>query len=191
MVGGRYEEGIEINDVHSQVLQVVQFVHDPLQVSPVEFLHVVGSRLLIPVPYLPCIAPVVEILPVLHVRIRIPLAEAVRKDLIAHGPGGPERHGKIRDQVKGVPLSRPGPVRDPFSSKAKGLPLPGRDLEIVVEGACGGGNAPFKIVEDPVGPYLFHGPPASSRHKDASVRLSLQGAEAKEDPLPFPPHIFR
>ena len=191
MVGGGYEEGIEINDVHPQVLQIVQSVHDSLQVSSVEFLHIVGGRVLIPVLYLFRIAAVIEIFPVLHVRAGIPFAEAVRKDLIAHGPGGPLRHRKIRHQVKALLPSRPDPACDPPPSKAQGLPLPGPDPEIVVKGAPAGGKAAFKVVKDRVGPDLFHGPGPPCRHDKAGLRFVFQDAETKEDPVPFPSHIFR
>ena len=91
VVGWRYEDGIEVDPVNAELLQVIQLVHDALQVAAVVLAGVVGRGRTVPVLDLLHAAAVVVVLAGHDVVVGVAVAEAVREDLIEHGSFGPVR----------------------------------------------------------------------------------------------------
>ena len=50
MIGGGYEDGVQINGIHAQILQVIQLVDNALQISSVEVPHIHVLGVPVPVP---------------------------------------------------------------------------------------------------------------------------------------------
>ncbi len=100
------EDRVQVDDVHAQVLKVVQLFHDSLQVAAVEIpdVHALGRG----VPVLHPLHVLVEIavLAGQHVICRIPVAETVRVDLVHDRPVGPLRRREARCDPERVSLRK-------------------------------------------------------------------------------------
>ena len=97
---------IEINGLDAQVPQIIQLVHDPLQVTAVELPDVIGGRQLIPVLNTDHVAAAVVIFIRQDIIRPVSVAETVHEDLIHDAAGRPQRHLQPRDDLKQV--GRPG-----------------------------------------------------------------------------------
>ena len=49
MIGGGYEDGVQINGIHAQILQVIQLVDNALQISSIEISNIHILRVFVPV----------------------------------------------------------------------------------------------------------------------------------------------
>ena len=61
MVRRRYEQRVEVQHLDSELLQIIQLIHDPFQVSPIKFPYPHRIRVLVPVRDLPAVASDIEI----------------------------------------------------------------------------------------------------------------------------------
>ena len=96
VVGRGYEQRIEVDHLHSQLLQVIQLLHDTRQISAVEFCHAEVLRVLPPVRHLAAIGLDIIILVVLYVIRRISIVEAIHQKLVHHRSFRPVRRRKAR-----------------------------------------------------------------------------------------------
>ena len=105
VIGRGHENGVQINSLHLQFLQIIQLVYDALQVAPVEIAHIHLGRRLLPVRDAAHRLINVNVLPVQHVVGRVAVAEAVRIDLVHHRSPGPLGHMESRRdaEIKAVP----------------------------------------------------------------------------------------
>ena len=102
VIGRRYKERIEINHLDAEILQIVQLIHDTLQVASIKVPDIHRRRELIPVLYLRGRRPDIEIFPVFHIVRRISVVETVYKDLIHHRSFCPLRGRKPRNNDKRI-----------------------------------------------------------------------------------------
>ena len=106
VIGRRDKEGIEINGLDTQVPQIIQLVHDPLQVTAVELPDVIGGRQLVPVLNTDHVAAAVVIFIRQDIIRPVSVAETVHEDLIHDAAGRPQGNLQARDDLKQV--GRPG-----------------------------------------------------------------------------------
>ena len=106
MIGRRDKDRIQIEDLHTQVAQVVQLVNDALQVSAVEVSYIHGLGQAVPFVHGVHMAVDIAVFIRFHVVGGISVAEAVDKDLVHDGAFGPVRCGKTGENPERV-VSRP------------------------------------------------------------------------------------
>ena len=97
MIGWGYKQRIKVNHFNPQILKIVQLIQNPLKISSVEITNVQGFRHLIPVFYLPARRANINIFSILHIIVRIPIAEAIHKNLVHDRAFGPLRCLKSRN----------------------------------------------------------------------------------------------
>ena len=102
MGGGRYENGVEINCLHPQALQVIQLFQHALQVAAIEHAVIADLRQLVPVFRVADIAAGIIVLVVAHIVEGIAVAEAVGENLVLQRPLRPGGHVEPGNQVEGV-----------------------------------------------------------------------------------------
>ena len=100
VIGGRHKDGIQIEHIHAQLFQVIQFAHDARQITAVKGAHVHGLRPCIPVLHLFGVASDVGVLPIQHVVGRVAVAETIHENLIHDCALGPGRGDKARQNDK-------------------------------------------------------------------------------------------
>ena len=100
MVGRRYKQRIEIDNIYAQVLQIIQFFTNALQITAIKMSDVHIVRILIPVLYLFCRFVNIKIFIIQHVIRGISIAETVDKYLIENCALCPVRHIKSRTYLK-------------------------------------------------------------------------------------------
>ena len=102
VAGGRNENGIEVEHLHPQLLQIIQFVHHALQIAAVKHPIVPDLGQLMPAGGVAHVIPGVKILPAAHVGAGIAVAEPIRENLILHRALGPFRHVEAGNDVEGM-----------------------------------------------------------------------------------------
>ena len=102
MVGGRYKDGVKINYLHAQILQVVHLVQNALEIASVKFPDSHKFRIFVPVPYPGGTVPDVIIFPVFHIVGRISIVKTIRINLIHDSALCPVRRPKSRGDGKAV-----------------------------------------------------------------------------------------
>ena len=102
MVGGRNEQRIEINSLYAQILQIVEFFSDPLQIAAVETADVEFVGIFIPLGYALRVPARVVIFVVLHVVRGVAVAETVGENLIENGALSPVGNLEARHERKVV-----------------------------------------------------------------------------------------
>ena len=102
VAGGGYEDRVQVDHFHTQILQIVQFVNDALNIAAVEVAVIRVSRRSVPVGYALGVSDGVIVFVVHHVVCRIPVAEPVRKNLVLYGTLSPSRHVEPGDEVERV-----------------------------------------------------------------------------------------
>ena len=102
MIGRRYKEGIEIDHLNAEILQIIQLIHDTLQVPSIKVTDIHRRRKLIPVLYLRSRRSDIDIFPVFHIVCRISIIETIHKDLIHHRSLCPLRGRKSRNDDKRI-----------------------------------------------------------------------------------------
>ena len=102
VVGGRDKDRIQIENLHAQILQIIQLIHHPLEIAAVKTPHVHGIRKLLPVFHPDALIPDVKIFSGQHIVASIPIAEAVHINLVDHRPSGPGRRMEARHNAKGI-----------------------------------------------------------------------------------------
>ena len=78
----RNKNRVQINNIHSQILQIIQFVHNSLQVTAIKLPHTHYCRNFSPVSYPGSHIANIKILTILHIISRIPITEAIHKNLV-------------------------------------------------------------------------------------------------------------
>ena len=101
MAGGRNEDGVEVDHLNTETLQIIQLLAYPLQVTPVKDPDVGIRHGIIPVLGMLGVADHIIILIVLHIIGGVPVAEAVHHDLILHGTLCPGRGVETGREGKG------------------------------------------------------------------------------------------
>jgi len=82
VVGWGNKQRIEVDDLHPQILQVIQLVPHALQVTAVETAYIHRRRVSAPVRNPVYRTPNVDILTLCHIIALVSIAEAVHKDLV-------------------------------------------------------------------------------------------------------------
>ena len=127
VIRGRYEKGIEVDDLDSQALQVVELFRNPFQVAPVEVADVKSRRKLIPVLDLVGIGIDVMVLVLGDVIRLVPVGKAVDENLVHDGSLGPLGRGEAGHNFEGV--LGPELVRDAVAVEKAPVPAPVRRLD--------------------------------------------------------------
>ena len=104
MIRRRHKNRIQVNDLYSQILQVIQLIHNPLQISAVKAAHIHRLRQFIPALCLFGLLSNITVFSGLHVIGWVPVAEAVHKDLIHYRPFRPVGRRKSRNNAERVVL---------------------------------------------------------------------------------------
>ena len=78
----RNKNRVQINNIHSQILQIIQFIHNSLQVTAIKLPHPHYCRNFSPVSYPGSHIANIKIFTILHIIRRIPIAEAIHKNLV-------------------------------------------------------------------------------------------------------------
>ena len=102
MTGGGDEDGVQIEHLDAQILQIVQLIQDALQIPAVEAADVRIRGVGVPVLHVLRMADGIIILIVGNIIGGIPVAEPVRENLVLDGALGPGGHMKARLEAKGV-----------------------------------------------------------------------------------------
>ena len=102
MVGWRDKQGVEIDHIHTQILQIIQFFRNALKISAVKLPDPHGGRPLVPVGHPDRPFPDIAVLVVEHIIVRVSVAEAVDHDLIHHCAFCPVRGMESRAYGKGM-----------------------------------------------------------------------------------------
>ena len=96
------KEGIKVDHLYAQSLQIVQFVINTLQIAAIETSHVKVRRILAPVRDVFHRHGDVVILSVHHVIGTVTVAKAIDQDLVHHRALGPVRRRKTGGDGKGI-----------------------------------------------------------------------------------------
>ena len=178
---GGDEQGVEVDGLHAQALQVVQLLHDAHQVAAVEAAVVVAQGQRVPRGRVADVAVGVVVLPVLHVVSGIAVAKAVRQYLILHRALGPFRDVKAGDDPKGGLLRRGGHVVHPAGPPAVEVdhaPLPGhqKGIELGLFAQIDLRLVPVEGVVSPVArhPHPHHGEAPQQLHLSPGVLPDAQ-----------------
>ena len=102
MVRRRNKHRIQINDLHTEILQIIHLVNDALQIAAVEIADIHLLREAVPVIHLVDLLTDVAVLSRQHIVGRISVAEAVHKNLIHDSALCPVRRPKSRGDGKAV-----------------------------------------------------------------------------------------
>ena len=102
MIGGRHKNRIHIDHLNSQILQIIQFVNNPLQVSAVKIPHVHILGRPVPVFHLRHMLADIAVLPCLHVIGGVSVAETVHVNLIHDRPFCPVRGMESGDNAERI-----------------------------------------------------------------------------------------
>ena len=104
MVRWRNKHRIQINDLHTEILQIIHLVNDALQIAAVEIADIHLLREAVPVIHLVDLLTDVAVLSRQHIVGRISVAEAVHKNLIHDSALRPVRRMEARDNAERVHL---------------------------------------------------------------------------------------
>ena len=180
VVGGRDKQGIEVNDLHSQILEIVQLLHDALQVTSVEAPHVHGRRVFIPVLHMFHRFSDIDVLSVFHIVGWISIAETVHKDLVHDRALGPVGSTKSRSDLELILLDLL-----PGGAKLVIIPdfLPGAHPEAVVQILLTQLQGHCIVVKHPGCAPLLHLVLSAARQQADTVRIACSGAELQCDLL--------
>ena len=107
MVRRRHEQRIKVNHLDSKILQIVQLIHDSLQISAIKVPDIHGCRSLTPILNFFTWSSDINIFIIFYVICRISVIETVYKNLIHDCPFCPFRCGKSRLDNKGIVLFCP------------------------------------------------------------------------------------
>ena len=102
VAGGRDEDRIQIQHLYAEVLQVVQFVDNSLDIPAVKIADIRVRRRRVPVVLMLGVADDIVVFVVHHVVRRIPVAEPIRKDLVLHGALRPLWHMEPGNEAEGI-----------------------------------------------------------------------------------------
>ena len=209
VIGWRNKDRIEIDDLHAEVFEIIELVHDPLQIAAVVLPGVIGRGRTVPVLDLQHLAAVVSVLAGQHIVVRVTVAKTVREDLIHHCAVGPvgdlEFRGIIPPALCAGLLRRGRAVfRGCRIGSVTGLRLfvPPLDAGALVQKlfACPGQPDPESIAHGGSVTYHFrreidemcvfllytHGDLAQICQQDALIRVSCCCAEADADRVILP-----
>ena len=100
VIGRRDKERIEVNDLDTEVLKIIEFFTNPRQISAIETADIHRRRILLPVLNLVNRTPDIDVLPLLHIVVRISIAEAIHKNLVYHRTLCPLRRMKAGSNHK-------------------------------------------------------------------------------------------
>ena len=106
MVGGRYKQGIKINNINPQILQIIHLIQNTLQIPSVKIPYIHLCRICVPVLYLPGFIPDIMILSCEDIIGRIPVAKAIHINLVHYRALCPGRCGKTGDDAEIIMLLR-------------------------------------------------------------------------------------
>ena len=114
VIGWRHENRVEIDDIHTQILNIIQLIPYALQVTAVEAAHVHLTGIFAPIRHMHDILVYIKILVIHDIVGRIAIAKPVHVDLIHDGALGPVRGAKSRSDPEMKTLliihRRPQPV---------------------------------------------------------------------------------
>ena len=132
MAGRRQKDGVEIDRLDAKLLQVVQLVHDPLEVAPVKLAVADGRGRLVPVPDGNDRPAHIGVFPVVYVIGPVAVTEAVDEDLVHDRSDRPGRQMKAGHDM---PVVRPADgIADPAAGIAV-APAARDHFKIIAEGA--------------------------------------------------------
>ena len=89
---------MQVKTIKRTPRQIIQLVHDPLQVTAVELPDVIGGRQLVPVLNTDHVAAAVVIFIRQDIIRPVSVAETVHEDLIHDAAGRPQRHLQLQKQ---------------------------------------------------------------------------------------------
>ena len=96
MIGRRYKDWIQIQNIHTQLLQIIQLIPYSLNISSIKCAHIHTIRTFIPIRHLMYAFVNINIFPVFHIIGCIPVAEPICKDLVHNSAFCPIRRFKAR-----------------------------------------------------------------------------------------------
>ena len=102
MIGRRYKNRVQIDHFYPQILKIVQFVHDPFQISPIKIIYIHVIWQFFPVLYPVTLAVNIIILSCQHIIKGITVAESIHKNLIHHRSLCPVRRLKSGNDTKRI-----------------------------------------------------------------------------------------
>ena len=91
VVGRGHKQGIEINNINTQILQIIHLVKNTLQITAIKFTDAHGCRIFLPVIHLHCLVTDILIFPGEYIIGRISVIKPVYIDLIHNSTLGPLR----------------------------------------------------------------------------------------------------
>ncbi len=100
MVGGRNKQWIKVYHLYPKFFQIVQLIHNPLQVPAIKPVDILDRGRAAPILYFLTWLSYVYIFPVLHIICSITIIKAVHEYLIYDSTLGPVRRRKPRNNSK-------------------------------------------------------------------------------------------
>ncbi len=98
MIRRRHEERVKINHIDTQILQVIHFIQNSLQIPSVKFTNSHGVRIFIPILYLHRISANISVFIRQHIVFGISIIKTVYVYLVHHGSLCPFRRFVTRYQ---------------------------------------------------------------------------------------------
>ena len=140
MAGGRDENRVQVQYPDAQVLEIIQFIDNSLDVSAVEAAEIGIRGDSIPFRCVFGMADGVIIFIIHHIIGRIAIAEAIHEDLVLHGTFCPVRHMKAGNEPEGI---------DGIKVQRPVIHNPGTDFII------SDGNAVHRLNQETIDDFIF------------------------------------
>ena len=102
MAGRGDKNRVQVQNLDTQVLQVIEFIDDSLEVAAVEAAEIRIGRQSIPIRHMLGMADGIVILVVHNIIGRIAVEETVRENLILYGTLGPGGHMEAGNETEGI-----------------------------------------------------------------------------------------
>ena len=181
VVGRGYEQRIKIDDFHAQILQVIQFIHNALQIAAVKLPDTHGCRPFAPISHMNRMLLYVRVLIIQHIVGGIPVAEAVHQNLVHNGAFRPVGCMKPRPEGKREAVAQI-PCDPQFVVKAMGSAAP--KFKIIPHHLVGKAERNRIIIKIRV--TFFEGHPFLQRIADQinSIYIILLRADANRHLIP-------
>ena len=176
VVRGRYENRVHVNDLNSQILQVVQFIQNSLQVAAVKAADIHRLGIFVPILHTLHLLANVAVLSGQHIIGGIAVAETVHVNLIHDRALGPLRRGKTRNDTEGITALQI--VRHVLLIIEKPF-IPGTDLKKVRNQLCSHVYLCLIVIKISFGSDLFHGPAGFSADDIHLIHVVLPCTESQ------------
>ena len=175
VIGRGHEYRVHVNDLDAQILQIIQFIQDALQIAAVEPAHVHVLRRFAPVLYLFHLLVDIAVFSCQHIIGGIAVAEAIHVDLVHDRALGPVRRSEARNDAERIAVLQI--IGDAQLIIKKPL-LIGTDFKIIIDGVSSYFNVNLIIIKAAPGTDLCHRIPFFTANKIYSFYIILCSSKA-------------